>query len=657
MKTKLITSKITIILIILFIFSFQPIQSSKQIKNIDKENLSVHRLESKSSSYYPISVGQELLLNYELDRNAYGIQLEKISANGTTTNLKSLARSNQEIQDKKLNFDLPNGCTAFKRDYSISLEHLFEGQEDDYIADLIVLPNTKQIYVLTKNFEVIRGYFSIVLVADGKNSIETSFEDDALSFKNTLISIYGSQTLEETEIFGFVPDDETYAYIITKYGSVRFNTQVEFGGTNFSFEQTNFDAKDNIYDVVYFENYVYVVLGSEGVNIYKIVKENFKLVTSLKDQLMKNAQKSGEESIEVTKVIFNSDLLAILDQQSGIYFYNVTDPTTPNKIPMEIQLNDIQSFDYRGNTMFIVFGGRQDKVWEIFIDYAKEQYYINRVYLDDITYRDVRMDRSYAVLLSDSVHRLISHSVYNGFASTSLWERHRYFDQIGLSFVVLLNYNQDNGSFYVQKRSYNVKNQLNIKQSNFLIAAGASQFTIHQVNELNTQIRCISQEAMQQQYQVTINSTSCDVSEGYTQGIGNSVQGQTSLEYNQNEINPFLQCQIVFNITLDVKEKLLSTKESNFYIAILFGILMFVAFVSCFLVMNYKSANRQREAMQQRWQDITYRYSQSDIGQDDDDEKNQNQFKNLDSQQEQQINSQENNNNNNQKKFQIDDDE
>lgn len=204
-----------------------------------------------------------------------------------------------------------------------------------------------------------------------------------------------------------------------------------------------------------------------------------KLTNQLTEQLQQNADKLGKQTIDVRKIAYNSDLLAVLDRESGIFFFNATDPKNPVQISMDIQLQDIESFDLRGNTMFIAFGGRQDKVWEIFIDYTREEYYVNRVYLDDITYNDVRMDRSYAVLLSDSVHRLISHSVYSGFATTSLWERHRYFDQIALKFVVLLNYNQDKKTFYVQERSYHVKNQLNIQQSNFLLAAGGEEFSIY----------------------------------------------------------------------------------------------------------------------------------------------------------------------------------
>ena len=77
---------------------------------------------------------------------------------------------------------------------------------------------------------------------------------------------------------------------------------------------------------------------------------------------------------------------------------------------------------------FILFNIGYDKVWEIFMDFNLEEFYVNRIYLDDITYSDVRIDRHYAILMSDSAHRIIAHSVYREFADSSLWEKHRYFN-------------------------------------------------------------------------------------------------------------------------------------------------------------------------------------------------------------------------------------
>lgn len=102
-----------------------------------------------------------------------------------------MSRSEQEIQDKNLNFDLPSGCTAFKRDYSISYEHYYEGGKDEEIVDLIVLPVSQQIYVITKNFQVIRLTFGIVNINSETNSIDTEI-DKSVSFKEKLQEIYGT---------------------------------------------------------------------------------------------------------------------------------------------------------------------------------------------------------------------------------------------------------------------------------------------------------------------------------------------------------------------------------------------------------------------------------------------------------------------------------
>lgn len=149
--------------------------------------------------------------------------------------------------------------------------------------------------------------------------------------------------------------------------------------------------------------------------------------------------------IKVTRFVINNGLLAILDKENGIFFYDVTKLSSNllPKVDFSFELKDINSFDLKGNTMIIVFGGRFDKVWEIFIDYEKNEYFVNKVYVDDMTYDDVRMDRHFAILMSDAAHRIIPHSIYKDFTHSSLWRKHRYFSEISLRFLILLNYVED----------------------------------------------------------------------------------------------------------------------------------------------------------------------------------------------------------------------
>lgn len=40
-------------------------------------------------------------------------------------------------------------------------------------------------------------------------------------------------------------------------------------------------------------------------------------------------------------------------------------------------------------------------------------YYINQIYEDDLIYNDIDMHAGYAVLISENVHKIVFHSVFN----------------------------------------------------------------------------------------------------------------------------------------------------------------------------------------------------------------------------------------------------
>lgn len=51
---------------------------------------------------------------------------------------------------------------------------------------------------------------------------------------------------------------------------------------------------------------------------------------------------------------------------------------------------------------------------EIFILPSKE-YYVNRIFVDDFSFRDIEIDDDYAIIIGEDVHLVIRHSIFNGF--------------------------------------------------------------------------------------------------------------------------------------------------------------------------------------------------------------------------------------------------
>jgi hypothetical protein len=55
----------------------------------------------------------------------------------------------------------------------------------------------------------------------------------------------------------------------------------------------------------------------------------------------------------------------------------------------------------------------------MFVDIHNNTYYVNRVYVDDFTFRDLSIDPNYAFLIGEEANLIIKHSIYNAFVKNS----------------------------------------------------------------------------------------------------------------------------------------------------------------------------------------------------------------------------------------------
>lgn len=52
---------------------------------------------------------------------------------------------------------------------------------------------------------------------------------------------------------------------------------------------------------------------------------------------------------------------------------------------------------------------------ELFVNLSTDDYYINRVYVDDFSFKDIEINEHYAIVIGEDVHMVIRHSIFNGF--------------------------------------------------------------------------------------------------------------------------------------------------------------------------------------------------------------------------------------------------
>lgn len=53
-------------------------------------------------------------------------------------------------------------------------------------------------------------------------------------------------------------------------------------------------------------------------------------------------------------------------------------------------------------------------VAELFINLTSQDYYFNRVYIEDTAFRHIEMTSKYAILISEDDHFILEHGIYNG---------------------------------------------------------------------------------------------------------------------------------------------------------------------------------------------------------------------------------------------------
>lgn len=52
---------------------------------------------------------------------------------------------------------------------------------------------------------------------------------------------------------------------------------------------------------------------------------------------------------------------------------------------------------------------------EIFVQIATNEFYINRIFVEDFSVKDIEMMENYAIIIGEDVHMVIRYGIFNGF--------------------------------------------------------------------------------------------------------------------------------------------------------------------------------------------------------------------------------------------------
>ncbi|CAK82973.1 unnamed protein product (macronuclear) [Paramecium tetraurelia] len=374
-----------------------------------------------------------------------------------------------------------DGCYSIQRNIQISMKlKLWLDKSgltrDIYCTDVALAEKFRQAYVVRNDFKIIQvdlnyGLFQLLL-----NPIQTSFanmldyDEDNTDYHPYLVSDKKSNKI----------------FIFTTNGGLSFESnqkkEIEFKA------EKEIKKRDKIYNVHYNEKHqlIFVACGYEGVDIYKINNGNLELLMDI------SADYLGIDSQIVDVNSNGEDQLYVLDIERGLKFYWIKN-LMELVYEFTIIISHAHSFDFYDNTFFIVAKtiNKQDFAIEVFVNQVTYDYYINNYFFDEMTINDVNVFQYYAVLIGDDGHKIIYHSVYQGFLNENLVS-HTTFYQADL----------------VKVKEFEFEGE---EFSNQRIFAAISKYEFQMINIIMNmpKIECKYKDPGVRQFYVKINSTSC----------------------------------------------------------------------------------------------------------------------------------------------------
>ncbi|CAD8183034.1 unnamed protein product [Paramecium octaurelia] len=384
----------------------------------------------------------------------------------------------QKVEEDLLEED---GCYSIQRNIEISMKlKLWLDKSgltrDIYCTDVALAEKFKKAYVVRNDFQIIQ-------VDLNQGLFKLQLDPIRHSFANLL-----NYDEENTDYHPYLVGDResNKIFIFTTNGGLSFKSDSKLD-IDFKVEE-EIKQRDKIYNVHYNEKHqlIFVACGHEGIDIYKI---NNGTLVFMKDI---SAQYLGVDSQIVDVNSNGEDGLYVLDLERGLKFYWIKN-MMELVYKFTITISNGQSFDFYDNTFFIVAKtiNKQDFAIEVFVNQVTYDYYINNYFFDEMTINDVNVFQYYAVLIGDDGHKIIYHSIYQGFLNQNLIS-HTSFYQPDL--VTVKEFEFEGEEFTNQR-----------------IFAAISKYEFQLINIIMNmpKIECKYSDVGVRQFYVKINSTNC----------------------------------------------------------------------------------------------------------------------------------------------------
>lgn len=135
---------------------------------------------------------------------------------------------------------------------------------------------------------------------------------------------------------------------------------------------------------------------------------------------------------------------------------------------------------------------------EFYVDFTNKKWFLNNQFYQDLTIIDVVLEEDYGVLLSDTSHRVIYHSVYRDFRKPFVNDYEYFPDPLIKKMKIVKYYNS--GVDISRSQLYG---------DHYLIGMRIEGISIHKLKRKTPVITCHSRKGVTKNFVLSMNSTAC----------------------------------------------------------------------------------------------------------------------------------------------------
>ncbi|CAD8150308.1 unnamed protein product [Paramecium pentaurelia] len=421
--------------------------------------------------------------------NAYDVDVFGDSVDPIQTPFLSLDNKDVELLEVK------NQCVGFPKHPQLKeiLQYkIKDATEDSYYTDMVTLSEYSNLFLITQELVLIQ----IKLRCSDSGWIAQESQS-VFDLKKQLNLV--NPKIKTNAQFS-CPKKHLNCLIVTPYGGFWVSKFSDFDSKDIPIEpypEQNILKRKVVHKVSTFGEYLVVAVGTDGVDLYTYEQEHQDIYKRSILHILTISKQQFNVTINIIGVKIQNDKLFCLDDTQGLFIFNISNVNKPILI-MDIHIPRTVAFEVYENTVLVVAQtpNNIEYIMEIFIDLRDHSYFVNRVLVDDFTYRDLQINPNYAFLIGEEAHLIIKHSIFNGFV--------KYNKELVRTF-----FENQLVRFELYSKSSEPEEQ-RFKETFYYVGLSRQAIHVWKFMDYHAFLLCSFDERSEHEIIVKLNSTSCD---------------------------------------------------------------------------------------------------------------------------------------------------